>query len=115
MNKKDHETCKEAIAEIRRTIPERLAELDEQFVEVLESEGQCKSTRLYTEGVTDLIFDVMNHAISYTDSANGLELLKERLQGAIDTLDVVIEVWDQSHLIGADWHRQSEEVLHQLQ
>ena len=45
----------------------------------------------YAVAMTDLMFDVIGHSISYTDKVIELELLRERLQDAICTLDIAIE------------------------
>jgi len=104
--------CKRAIAEISKTIPDRLKELDGQFIEVLDSRGKCNSTGLYAEAMTDLVFEVVQHAIfSHTDNAKGLEAFRDRLEGTIQTLEIAISVLDGSEYTNADWHRQFDELM----
>ena len=104
--------CKRAIAEIRKTIPDRLKMLDVQLVAVLDSEGNCDSTRLYAEAMTDLVFDVVEHAISYTDNARDLEVFRNRLQEASQTLEIAIGVLNRAEYTGAGWHRKFDELMH---
>lgn len=106
--------CKQAIAEIREKIPGRLRELDEQFMEVLDSRGKCDSTGLYAEAMTDLVFDVIEHSIfSHTDNAESLEAFKGRLKEAIHTLDIALSVLNKpdSEYTSIDWHRQFDEMM----
>ncbi|MEN8180736.1 MAG: hypothetical protein ABFS39_19235 [Pseudomonadota bacterium] len=106
---------KRAIIEIRKTIPGRIAELDEQFVEAMNSDGECDVAGIYAEAMTGLMLDVVEHAITYTHSAKGLEIFRDRLQGAVDTLNVAIDVWNESHYSGDVWHRKFEEVMKRQQ
>ena len=114
MGMSEHDKCKRAIVEIRETIPNRLRELDEQFMEVLDSGGKCDSTGLYAEAMTDLVFNVVEHAIfSHTDNAEGLEVFRDRLQGAIQALDIALGVLSrsESEYTSVDWHRQFDEMM----
>ena len=107
----EQERCKRAIAEIRKTIGNRLKILDEQFVEPLDSEGNCDSTRLYAEAMTDLVFDVVDHAVSYTEKVRELEVFRDRLHDATHTLDIAISVLKGSEYKDADWHRKLDELI----
>ncbi len=116
MSMSEHGKCKQAIAEIRETIPDRLRELDEQFMEVLDTRGKCDSSALYAEAMTDLVFNVVEHAIfSHTDKTEGLEAFRDRLQGAIQTLDIALSVLgrseSESEYTSVDWHRQFDEMM----
>ncbi len=114
MSMSEQGKCKQAIAEISETIPDRLKVLDEQFMEVLDSKGQCNSTGLYAEAMTDLVFDVVEHALfSHTDNVEGLEAFKERLQGAVRALDIALGVLNtsESEYTSADWHRRFDEMI----
>ncbi len=111
MSMTEQERCKRAIAEIRKTIRKRLKMLDEQFVEPLDSKGHCESTRLYAEAMTDLVFDVVDHAVSYTDKVRELEVFRDRLQDATHTLDIAIGVLNGSEHTNADWHRKFDELM----
>ncbi len=114
MGMPEQDRCKQAIVEIRETIPNRLRELDEQFMEMLDSGGKCDSTGLYAEAMTDLVFDVVEHAIfSHTDNTEGLEAFKDRLQESIHTLDIAISVVSGREYTSADWHKQFDEMMNQ--
>ncbi|HBH36171.1 MAG TPA: hypothetical protein DDW45_07360 [Gammaproteobacteria bacterium] len=104
--------CKRTIAEIRKTIPDRLKVLDEQFNEVLDSKGSDDCTRLYVEAMTDLVFDVVDHAISHTGKLTYLEVFRDRLLDATHTLNIAINVWDESQEKSDDWHRQFDKLMH---
>lgn len=103
--------CKHAIEEVRKTIPDRLNALDRQLVEALDSGGHCESTRVYAEAMTDLVFDVVEHAISYTDRVRELEVFRDRLLDATNTLNIAIGVLNRSEYTGADWHRKFDELM----
>lgn len=111
MDKDESDRCKRAVAEIRTIIPERMAVLNVQLVGGLESGEGCDTTKLYAGAMTDLVFDVIEHAISYADSASGLEAFKERLQDAIDAMDVAIDVWNKYQYTGAEWQKRFEDVM----
>ena len=69
---------------------------------------------LYAEAMTDLVFDVVEHAIfSHTDNAEGLESFKDRLQDAIQVLDIALGVLNrsESEYTSVDWHRQFDEMM----
>ncbi len=64
--------------------------------------------------MTDLVFNVVERAIfSHTDNAEGLEAFKERLQEAIQTLDIALSVLNrsESEYTSVDWHRQFDEMM----
>lgn len=64
--------------------------------------------------MTDLVFNVVERAIfSHTDNAEGLEAFKERLQEAIQTLDIALSVLSRSgpEYTGIDWHRQFGQMM----
>ena len=114
MNTEEQRRRQRAIAEIRKSIPERLKVLDERFDEENLCLGDNDYVSQYAIAMTDLMFDVVGHAISYTDKVIELELLRERLQDAICTLDIAIDVWKKSEdaEAGADWHNQFDKLMH---
>ena len=112
MNAVDQRRRQHAIAEIRKTIPDRLKVLDERLEEDDLCLGDNDYVSRYAVAMTDLMFDVIGHSISYTDKVIELELLRGRLQDAICTLDIAIDVWKKSEDADADWHSQFDKLMH---
>ena len=112
MNTTDHDKCQRAIEEIRNSIPKRLKVLDDQFNMERDSQGKCDYFRDYTKAMTDLVFDVIEHAVSYADKAEELEAFSDRLQQADHALNVAIGVLKRSENNHLDWHREFERELH---
>jgi len=105
MNTAEQREFQPDVMGIRKKIPDRLKMLDEQLKEEQNLKDNCSYTRQYTETMSDLVFDVVDHAISYTDKLTDLEVLRGRLLDATHTLDIAINVWSESQKKGHNWYR----------
>lgn len=107
----DHEKCKQAVNEIREIIPKRLNELDRQFQEARSTGESCDYFDEYTKAMTNLVFDAIEHAVSYADNSEDLEKFSDRLQQADHALDIAIGVMKRSEDKHLDWHREFDRVM----
>ena len=85
-----------AIEEFRKILPNRVRAPGESFNEISRSTGSCDGVGEYAEAMTNLVFTAIENAIFWTDKAGDLEMFRDRVQDAINSLDIAISVWKSS-------------------
>jgi len=101
-----------AIEEVRKTIPDRLRVPDESFREEPHSFGNSDSVGEYAEAMTNLVFTVIESAIFWTDKTGELEMFRDRVKDALDSLDIAIYVWKRSEKRDAEQCEQTAKSRH---
>jgi hypothetical protein len=98
----------QAIEEARETIPHWLDEFDEEH----EPYGDHDNASEYADSMTNLVFDAIENSIFWTDKVNDLETFRVKIQEAVKSLDIAIEVWKRSEENGTEPNRKITKQHH---
>lgn len=81
-----------SIEEVRGSMPHQLKGLDEEHDSLQNHDNASQ----YTDLMTNLVFDAIENSIFWTDKVNDLEAFRDKIQEAVKSLDIAIEVWKRS-------------------
>jgi allophanate hydrolase subunit 1 len=112
MNKTDHSKCQRAIEEIKITIPNRLRVLDELLMEARKDEENCEYVIEYAKAMSDLVLDVIEHAVSHVEKVEELEAIKDRIESVDNALETAISLLYGAEHTSTNWHNEFERIMH---
>ena len=101
-----------AIEEVMKIIPDQLIVPVESSNEEHRYRGNRDGVGDYADAMTNLVFTAIENAIFWTDKARELEMFRDRVQDAIDSLDIAIFVWKRSEERDAELCEQTAKSRH---
>ena len=97
-----------SIEEIRGSISHQLNASDDEHDTLQNREVVSK----YTDSMTDLVFEAIENSIFWTDKVNDLEAFRDKIQEAVKSLDIAIDVWKRSEAENTESSRQITKQHH---
>ena len=85
-----------AIEAARDSIPTQLKALNKGVDKAPPPSGSRDNVNHYADALSNLVFDAIDNAIFWTDKVNDLEAFRDHVQGAIDSLEIAIDVLKRS-------------------
>jgi hypothetical protein len=112
MTMKSHSRCQKAIDEIRSKTNRRLKSMIDLCKQMQNDRENPAYFKVYSETMADLAFDVIEHAVRYSVSAEELEAFKERLHYTDHALGIALDVLTGSEQTHLDWRTEFEREMH---